>query len=290
MESVFYMLVYGGLYAVIGMSFNVMYLPTNIFNFAQGSVVVVGALFVSTLLAMNVPWLVALAAGMLAGGLLAVVIDYVAVKPVLRRDAASHSWLITTLAVLLVLDEVMGKVWGGEARLVPYPWPFSAAYVVRLGGAGLSSYSFVLIAAPFVVLGVLAVALRSRTGRAVRAVAEDRPGALLRGIDPAALTRRAWFIGGIIGAFAGVLAAPVMFASVTLGPVLLIKGFMTVAIGGVGSNRGAIVGGYLIALAEGLMAARVSSDLSALGTFVVLLLVLLVRPRGIFAEAEVKRV
>jgi branched-chain amino acid transport system permease protein len=147
-----------------------------------------------------------------------------------------------------------------------------------------------LILVPFVVLAGLTALYRTRSGRAVRAIAEERPGALLRGIDPVALTRSSWFIGGLIGALAGILAAPIMFASVTLGPTLLVKGFMTVAIGGVGNNKGALVGGYLIALAEGLMAARVSPDLSSIGTFAVLLVVLLVRPRGIFAEREVSRV
>ncbi|MTD15937.1 hypothetical protein GIS00_18540 [Nakamurella sp. YIM 132087] len=290
MDAVFYMLVYGGLYGMVAMSFNVMYQPTNIFNFAQGSVVVIGALLASTLLAGHVPWLVALLAGMLAGGILAMVIDLVAIKPVLHRDAASHSWLITTLAVSLILDDLMGKIWGGEARLVPYPEPFSATFVVRSGGGGLSSYSFVLIIVPFLVLGILTWIYRTRMGRAVKAVAEERPGALLRGIDPVSLTRASWFLGGLIGSAAGILASPVMFASVTLGPMLLIKGFMCVAIGGVGSNKGALVAGYIIALAEGVMAARVNTALVPAATFAVLLVVLLIRPRGIFAEREVKRV
>jgi branched-chain amino acid transport system permease protein len=290
MDAVFYMLVYGGLYAMVAMSFNVMYRPTNIFNFAQGSVVVIGALLASTLLAGHVPWLVALVLGMLAGGVLAVLVDLVAIKPVLRRDPMSHGWLITTLAVSLILDDLMGKIWGGEARLVPYPAPFSATFIVRAGSGGLSNYSFVLIVVPFVVLGVLTLVYRSRMGRAVKAVAEERPGALLRGIDPVSLTRWSWFLGGLIGSAAGILAAPVMFASVTLGPTLLIKGFMCVAIGGVGSNKGALIAGYIIALAEGLMAARVDESLTPVATFVVLLVVLLIKPRGLFAEKEVKRV
>lgn len=290
MDAVFSMLVYGGLYAMVAMSFNVMYQPTNIFNFAQGSVVVIGALIASSLLAGHVPWLVALAAGMLAGGVLAILIDLVAIRPVLKRDAASHSWLITTLAVSLILDDLMGKIWGGEARLVPYPEPFSPSFIVRSGSGGLSSYSFVLILVPFVVLGVLTLLYRTRMGRAVKAIAEERPGALLRGIDPVSLTRWSWFLGGLIGAAAGILASPVMFASVTLGPMLLIKGFMCVAIGGVGSNKGALAAGYIIALAEGLMAARVSQSLVPVATFAVLLVVLLIKPRGLFAEKEVKRV
>jgi branched-chain amino acid transport system permease protein len=94
----------------------------------------------------------------------------------------------------------------------------------------------------------------------------------------------------MIGAMAGVLAAPVMFASVSLGMVLLIKGFMAVAIGGVGNNKGVLIGGYLIALVEGVLAAEVAPALAPAGIFVVLLLVLLARPRGIFTEHQVKRV
>lgn len=290
MDAIFYMLVYGGIYGMIGMSFNVLYRPTNVFNFAQGSVIVVGALLASTLLASQVPWLVALLAGTLAGGMLAVAIDLVGVQPILKRDSGSQSWLITTLAASLAADDLMGKVWGGEARQVRYPYPFSAAYVVRVGSAGLSNYSFVLIVVPFLVLAALWLAYRSRTGRAVLAVAEDRQGSVLRGIDPVALTRWSWFLGGALAAFAGVLAAPVLFASVTLGPALLVSGFMAVAIGGVGNNAGAMVGGYLVALIEGLAALRISSDLTSLATFAVLLIVLLIRPNGVFSEQQARRV
>jgi branched-chain amino acid transport system permease protein len=232
----------------------------------------------------------ALLRGTLVGGFRAVTIDLVAVQPILRRDSNSQSWLITTLAISLALQDLMGKIWGGDARPFRYPSPFSARYVVRSGTAGLSNYSFVLIAAPFVILAGLWLLYRTRIGRAVRAVAEDRQGAVLRGIDPIVLTRLSWFLGGAIASFAGVLAAPLLFASITLGPTLLIAGFMAVAIGGVGHNTGALIGGYLVALVEGLAALRISSDLTSVATFVVLLIVLLVRPHGVFAEQEARRV
>ncbi|HUZ25991.1 MAG TPA: branched-chain amino acid ABC transporter permease [Streptosporangiaceae bacterium] len=290
MDAIFYMLVYGGIYGMIGMSFNVLYRPTNVFNFAQGSVIVIGSLLASTLLATQVPWLVALLGGTLAGGVLAVAIDFVGVQPILKRDSASQSWLITTLAVSLAADDLMGKIWGGEARQVRYPYPFSASYVVRVGDTGLSNYSFVLIVVPFLVLAALWLGYRTRMGRAVRAVAEERQGAVLRGIDPVVLTRWSWFLGGALASFVGVLAAPLLFASVTLGPTLLVSGFMAVAIGGVGNNTGALIGGYLVALIEGLAALRISSYLASLATFAVLLVVLLIRPSGLFSEQQARRV
>jgi branched-chain amino acid transport system permease protein len=126
--------------------------------------------------------------------------------------------------------------------------------------------------------------------RAISAIAEDRQGAVLRGIDPVLLTRVSWFAGGALAALAGVLAGPIMYASVSLGPSLLITGFAAVAIGGVGDNRGAMAGGYLLALVEGLTAARIAADLTDVATFVVLLVVLLVKPTGLFGERQVARV
>jgi branched-chain amino acid transport system permease protein len=289
-DAIFFMLVFGGLYGLVGMSFNVLYAPTNVFNFAQGALVIIGALVAASLLASSVPWIVALIAGMAAGGALALLMDRVAIQPVLTRDAVSHSWVITTLAVSLIVEDLMGKAWGSEPKELPPPAPFSSEQVLRVGDAGLSSYEFLVIVVPFAVLALLAAGYRTRAGRAVRAVAEERQGAVLRGIDPVALTRMSWFVGGALAAMAGVLAGPMLFASVTLGPLLLVKGFMAVAIGGVGDNRGALIGGYLIALAEGLMATRVDTDLSSVGTFAMLLIVLLIAPRGIFSEREVRRV
>lgn len=296
MEAIFHMLVYGGLYGLVAISFNVLYRPTNVFNFAQGELVVVGALLGVALLAGGVPWLFALIVSMLAVAALALVVERIAVTPVLKRGArggrssASHSWLITTLAASLILGDLAGKIFGGEAQSMDPPAPFSSEHVITSGDAGLSSYQLLVIVVPILVAFGVAALYRTRPGRAVSAIAEDRQGAVLRGIDPALITRASWVIGGAIAALIGVLAAPIFFASVTLGPLLLIKGFMAVAIGGVGDNRGAMAGGYLIALVEGLAASRLAPELTYLAVFVVLLAVLLARPRGLFPEKAVHRV
>ncbi|MDA0160350.1 branched-chain amino acid ABC transporter permease [Solirubrobacter ginsenosidimutans] len=290
MEPIFHMLVYGGLYGLVAVSFNVLYRPTNVFNFAQGQFVAIGALLAAALLKGGVPWVIALVIALLAVGALSLLVETTAVAPVLSRSATSHTWLITTLAVSLILDDLAAKIFGGEAQPVAVPAPLSSDYLIRVGDTGLSSYDLLVIVVPVLVVIGLAKLYATRPGRAISAIAEDRQGAVLRGIDPVLLTRVSWFVGGALAALAGVLAGPIMYASVSLGPSLLITGFAAVAIGGVGDNRGAMAGGYLLALVEGLTAARIAADLTDVATFVVLLLVLLVKPTGLFGERQVARV
>jgi branched-chain amino acid transport system permease protein len=290
MDPIFHTMVYGGLYGLVAVGFNVLYRPTNVFNFAQGQFVAIGALLAAALLRGGVPWLPALAIALVAVGVLSVVVERLAVAPVLARSALSHTWLITTLAVSLILDDLAAKIFGGEAQPVSVPSPFSSDYLIRAGDAGLSSYDLLVIVVPVLVLIGLGKLYGTRPGRAIAAIAEDRQGAVLRGIDPILLTRVSWFVGGGLAALAGVLAGPIMYASVSLGPSLLITGFAAVAIGGVGDNRGAMAGGYLLALVEGVTAARIAPDLTNVATFAVLLVVLLVKPTGIFGERRVARV
>src|SRR5689334_21078660 len=123
MDPIYHMLVYGGLYGLVAIGFNVLYRPTNVFNFAQGQFVVIGALPAAMLLKNGVPWLPSLIIVLIAVGLLSLAVEATAVAPVLSRSSLSHTWLITTLAVSLILDDLAAKIFGGEAQPVPVPWP-----------------------------------------------------------------------------------------------------------------------------------------------------------------------
>lgn len=280
----------GSLYALVGMGFNILYRPTNVFNFAQGDLVMVGAMLGATLTTLaGLPWFAGAALAMLGVAVLAWLEQRIAVAPVLRRSATGHGWVITTLAVSMIFANLVGLAWGPDPIAVKPPAPLSTD-TFELLGASLSSYQVAVFVLTLVlVLGVEAF-YGTRAGKAVLAVAEDRDAALLRGIDPDRLSGWSFFLGGGVAALTGVLAAPLLYASTGLGPSLLLKGFAAAAVGGIGNNRGALLAGYVIGLAEALAAAMLSPGYQLAATFAVTLVILLLRPHGLFGRAEARAV
>lgn len=280
----------GSLYALVAVSFNILYRPTNVFNFAQGELVMLGAmLFASGSTIVGLPWPLALAATMAAVGLLALAEERIAVAPILAKAQHGTGWVITTLAVSLIVANLVGRFWGPDPILVKPPAPLSME-TFDVFGMRLSSYQLALLALTIVlVLGVEQV-YRTRQGKAVLAVAEDREAALLRGINPARLSRWSFFIGGAFAALVGILAAPILYASTSLGPALLLKGFAAAAVGSIGNNRGALIAGYLIGLTEAIGAAVLSPGYQEAVVFVLVLAVLLARPQGLFGRTFTRTV
>jgi branched-chain amino acid transport system permease protein len=279
----------GSLYALTAVGFNVLYRPTNVFNFAQGDLVMLGAMVAASVCAAGLPWFVALLAAAALVGVIGLVENVAAVAPVVRRSSASHGWIISTLAFSLIIDNLVGHVWGPDPIRVDPPWPLSVTTFV-VGGMRTSTYQIGLIVMTGVMILLIEQFYRSRAGKAVRAVAEDRDAALLRGIDPERLSRWSFVLGAGFAAMTGLLASPIMYASTALGPSLLVKGFEAAAIGGIGNNRGALLAGWILGLAEALGGSLLSPGYQAASTFVLLLVILLIQPRGLFGAPEMRSV
>jgi branched-chain amino acid transport system permease protein len=281
-------LTFGLLYGLLAAGFSVVYRATNVFNFAQGELVMLGgmlsAVFVGSLSG-NV--LVAAALAVAAVAALSLLTEAVAVRPVQRRDPSSHMWVISTLAVSLLLGDLAGKAWDQDPRFVKAPLGLSTT---ADGPLGMSSYAIAMVVVTAALLIGIESFYRSRWGRATLAVAENREAALLQGIRPAAIARLSFAVGGVLAGLAGFMVAPILYASIDLGPLLLIKGFMAAAVGGVGNTRGGLVGGLLIAAGEAVTAAYLAPGYQSTVTFVILLAVLLVRPQGLLGHTGGTRV
>jgi branched-chain amino acid transport system permease protein len=280
----------GSLYCLVAVGFNILYRPTKVFNFAQGDLVMVGSMSSALLMTqLHWPWVPAFAAAAALVALLALLEERVAVAPVLRRSAGGTAWIITTLAVAMIMTNLVGKVWGADPIVVNAPAPLSND-VLPIGGISISSYQIALIALTVLLVVVVELLYGSLWGKAAMAVAEDRDAALLRGIDPASISRWSFALGGAFAALTGALAAPVLSASTTLGGMLLLKGFAAAAIGGLGSNRGALVAGCMIGLTEAASALLLSPGYHNTVMLVLVLAVLLARPGGLFSSLEARTV
>ena len=280
----------GCLYALVAVSFNILYRPTNVFNFAQGDLVMLGAMVFVTLQAKaSLPWQLALLLGVVCVGLVAVVIERVGVAPLLRRSSHGHGWIITTLAFSMIIVNAAGKLWGADPLPVAAPFGLSTE-PIEVAGQQVASYQIALVVFTLVLIAGIEALYQTRMGRAVIGVAENRDAALLRGINPATLSIWSFALGGAFAGLVGYLASPILFASTSLGAGLLLKGFAAAALGGLGSNRGALLAGLLIGITESTSAAFLPSGYQNAVILAVVLSVLLVRPQGIFGSVNARAV
>ncbi len=281
----------GSFYALVGVSFNVLYRPTNVFNFAQGELVMLGAMLgASVMMAWALPFLAAAALVFVSVGILAWLQERLAVEPVLRRSATSHSWLITTLACSMIAVNAVNLIWNADPIRVAPPWPLSVRGFEVAGLFRTSTYKIAIVVLAIVVVIGIERAYRTRAGAAILAVAEDREAARRRGHKPDPMARRSGLRGGGLAALVGLLCAPVMFASTGLGAALLFKGFAAAAIGGIGSNRGSLIAGLLLGVVEALGVLYLSPGYQLTVVFLVFLIVLMLRPQGFFGRLEERHV
>ncbi|MBR0820196.1 branched-chain amino acid ABC transporter permease [Bradyrhizobium liaoningense] len=283
-------IVAGSLYALVAVSFNILYRPTNVFNFAQGELVMLGAMIFASLTSLaGMPWLVAFAATLITVGCIGLIEERIAVAPILARSQTGTGWVITTLATSLIISNFVGRFWGPDPILVKPPALLSMESLDILSSR-ISSYEIALILVTLVLVLIVERIYRTLKGKAVMAVAEDREAALLRGIDPGSLGRWSFFLGAAFAAMTGILASPVLYASTSLGPDLLLKGFAAAAVGSIGNNRGALIAGYVIGVTEAVGASLLSPGYQEAVIFIVVLAVLLLKPEGLFGSPNARTV
>jgi branched-chain amino acid transport system permease protein len=281
----------GAIYAMVAVSFNVAYKPTNVFNMAQGELVMLGAMFAWGLMTIKgVPWVLGLVLVMLAVAAVGLFEERVAVATLIRRPSHHHGWIISTLAFSIILINVGDHVWGTDPQVVP-PLPGASMDTVQWGALTFNTQQVAiwLVAAASIAL-VEWVYKRTLPGKAVMAVAEDRDAARLQGISPSRLTMTSFALAAAYAALTGVMAAPLVLASTSIGLALLIKGFMALAIGGVGSNWGALAAGMLLGCVESISSVSLTPGWRQVLLLAVVLILLLFRPFGLFGRAGVREV
>ena len=271
----------GCIYSLIALGYNMLIRAMNLLHFAQGEVMMVGALVGVTLVSgLHLPYLAAIPVIMVLCAGLALVLDAVAYRPVRRRRVPVINLIIATLGVSIVLSNTAILIWGAEPIRYPTIYRSSALLVgpVRVPPQFL---------APLVVGGALMIGLqlfftRSLTGMAMRAAAQDPETARLMGINIDRMIQYTFAISGAMGGAAGALLGPIIFASFNMGEVIGIKAFVAATLGGLGSMPGAMVGGILFGVIETFGALFISSGYKDALGYAVMIAILLVVPSGLF--------
>jgi branched-chain amino acid transport system permease protein len=279
-------IVVGSIYALFALGFTLIFGVNRVMNMAHGGVFMWGAfagLYSVTWL--HAPFIVALLIGALGGGLASVLLDWTAFRPLRRQNAPEFSSIVSSIGASLIFLSVAQQL--TATRVMRFPFGTFPIVAFKIFGLRIQLLQLVIIAiVALMVTGLLYYLYRTSFGRQIRAVAFSEHTSKLLGINPTAINFQVFFISGALAGIAGVLIG-LVFNSVQfmMGEPLLLRAFVVVVLGGLGSIPGALVAGLLIGLVQTLTVAYLSTGLADALVFSTLFVVLLVRPTGLFGGA-----
>lgn len=271
-----------------------IYRATGVINFAQGSLVVLGAFLTHQFaVRMGLPFVLAVLLAMAVAAGASMVIERLVLRPLVGQPLFAS--ILVTLGLVFVIEQLCAAIWGYDVVLIGDPW---GVRTLAAGGVTvklLDLWSLGLTAV--VVAGLFTLFRRSTLGVAMRAAASDPEAALAHGISPRTIHALSWGIAGAIAVIAGILSsAGPKGVDLTLGLVAF-RAFPAMILGGMDSTEGAVAGGLIIGLTEVMTAAYVTPSATWLGgnfhivmPYLLMILILIVRPYGLFGTAEVRRV
>lgn len=276
----------GSIYALVAVGYNMVYGILGLINFAHGDIYMFGTFIGLSLLASVFPAPIAILLACVAGGLIGILVERVAYRPV--RNAPRVVPLISAVAAALILRNLAQLIWGTQTMPFPALIPARTFYI---GEIQFNSLQLLILATALSLTGIFALIVsKTKVGKATRSVAQDIPAAKLMGIDVNRIITYVYFSGGFFGVAGGVLFA--MYYAIWIGMGLLGTMFAWIAciIGGIGSFKGAFVGGILLGLFQALISGYVSSAYRDAITYGLVMIILIVRPKGIFGRQIAEKV
>ena len=273
----------GAIYALIGITYNVMFSASRVFSFTAGSVGMLGGVFGAIFIGkLGLPVLAGLLITLALGALIGVITEIVTVRPVLK-SLDQHLYVLSTLAAALMIQQLTAIYFSTDA--VPFP------RVLPIGpGFFDQKFWLPIVACIGTIVGLEYLFRHTLVGRAFLAISEDNYAARALGLPEQGLRMASYALAGIIGVLAGFAGGQLLFASLANGPVLNFYGFVPVALGGMGSNRGAVIGGLALGLFQQVANYFFGGIFSSVAVFVVFIVVLLLRPEGLAGAATARRV
>ena len=273
----------GAVYALIGITYNTMFATSRVMSFTAGQLGMLGGVFGSLLmLRLGLPLVLSLPLTVLMCALVGVITEFVAVRPVLK-SLEQHLYVLTTLAVALLIQQVTAIEWSTEPQ--PFPRLFDLGH-----DAWDEKYWLPVATCAVTILALEYLYRRTLIGRAFLAVAEDNFAARALGLPERSLRVASYALAGAIGALAGFSGGQLLLAFFANGQLLNFYGFIPVALGGLGNNRGAIIGGLALGLFQQAANFTVGGIFASVAVFILFIVVLLVAPEGLFGAPASRRV
>ena len=272
----------GAVYALIGITYNTMYATSRVMSFTAGQLGMLGGVFGSLFLQrLGLPLVLALPLTLGCAALVGVVTEIVAVRPVLK-SLEQHLYVLTTLALALIIQHTTAMEWSTE--------PVSFPRITGISEPLDEKYWLPVVTCIATILGLEYLYRRTLVGRAFVAIAEDNFAARALGLPERNLRMASYALAGAIGALAGFAGGQLLLAFVANGPLLNFYGFIPVALGGLGNNRGAVIGGFILGLFQQAANFMVGGIFSSVAVFTLFIIVLLAAPQGMFGAQSARRV
>ena len=286
LQFVFSGLTVGAIYALVALGFTLIYKASDIINFAQGEFVMLGGMTTVFAAQAGMPLPMAALIAVVLTTAVGLALHRFAVAP--ARGASPVALIMITIGASIFLRGVAQIVF--DKRFHSLPSLFGGD-PIKFGGAAILPQSLVVLASATVIVLVLWLFIdRTMLGKAVIATAANRLAARLIGVDTRSIVDFSFAVSAAIGAIAGILITPIALTSYDVGTLLALKGFAAAMLGGIGSAPGAVVGGLLIGMIEALSAGYFSSNYKDAVAFLIILVVLIFIPQGLFGRAKVERV
>lgn len=285
----------GMIYAVIAFGYQLTFATSKTLNFGQGEALMIGALVglttinfligqsIGTFWAYLLMLPVVLAFGLAQGAF----VEWLGVRQAIRTKSEA-GWIMATIALGIIFKNLAENIWGRDPLKFPSPLPEAA---VQIGPVRVQPMEIAIVLGALALMAAVEIFnRRSIFGKAVVATSNDRDAAGLMGINTSLVITFSYALSSLAAAFAGVLVAPVTLTGATMGAVLGLKAFAVAIIGGLSSGFGVIVGGLILGIVETLTGFYISTGYKDVPGLVLLLLVLSLKPAGLFGKAAIKKV
>ena len=276
----------GMIYALIAFGYQLSFATSGTLNFGQGEALMLGALVGLTLVGHMSYWLM-IPLVLIFGALQGIFVERVGVLPALKTKS-EFGWIMTTISLAIIFKNVAENVWGHDDITFPSPLPTSP--IEFFGIRVLPMEILVVVWALAIMLAVELFNRKSIYGKAVIATSNDRDAAGLMGINTGVVITFSYALSSMTAAFAGVLIAPLTLTGSTMGVVLGLKAFSVAIIGGLNSGMGVIVGGLILGIVETMTGYYISTGYKDVPGLLLLLLVLAIKPSGLFGKSVIKKV
>jgi branched-chain amino acid transport system permease protein len=276
----------GMIYALIAFGYQLTFATSGTLNFGQGEALMLGALVGLTLVGHMSYWLM-IPLVLVFGALQGIFVERVGVQPAIKTKS-EFGWIMTTISLAIIFKNVAENVWGHDD--ITFPSPLPTAPLQFMGIRVLPMEIMVVFGAMAIMLAVEIFNRKSIYGKAVVATSNDRDAAGLMGINTSMVITFSYALSSMTAAFAGVLVAPLTLTGSTMGVVLGLKAFSVAIIGGLNSGMGVIVGGLILGIAETTTGYYISTGYKDVPGLLLLLLVLAIKPSGIFGKSVIKKV
>ncbi|KPH78464.1 MULTISPECIES: branched-chain amino acid ABC transporter permease [Bacillaceae] len=268
----------GSVYSLVTLGLTMVFGILHVPNFAQGAFYMVGAYVTLTVMTIfGIPYWIAMFISMLAIASLAVLSERIIFHP-LRKAEALHQ-MMGAIGILLFLVAFAQVIWGPNYQQMSSPY----GNAINLLGITVTQQRLIVIVATVIIMIILHLFLtRTMIGSAIVAMAQNREGAFLVGINANTVAMLTFAISGILAAAAATLASPINLVFPGMGDLVIMKAFVIIIIGGMGSIPGAIIAGYILGIVESFGATYISGDYKDIIAFVLLVIILSVKPTGLF--------